>query len=127
MTARKYQRGFGALEWMVILFVGGVMLSTGIKLVPIYIDNMAIQDAFKALYSEQEPVKRKPSAGDIASQISRKLRTNNIHYLSKENVTIDYSEDDTMTINLDYEVRIGVVGNIDAVVMFRHDFTYPKG
>ncbi|HSG59810.1 MAG TPA: DUF4845 domain-containing protein [Pseudomonadales bacterium] len=127
MLTRKHQRGFGALEWMVILFVGGVLLSTGIKLVPIYIDNMAIQDAFKALYSVEEPVKRKPSAGDIASQISRKLRTNNINYLSKDNVSVDYSDNDEMIINLDYEVRIGIVGNIDAVVKFTHDFSYPKG
>jgi hypothetical protein len=127
MLTRKHQRGFGALEWMVILFVGGVLLSTGIKLVPIYIDNMAIQDAFKALYSAEEPVKRKPSAGDIASQISRKLRTNNINYLSKDNVTVEYSNDSQKTIKLDYEVRIGIVGNIDAVVKFAHDFYYPKG
>ncbi len=127
MLTRKHQRGFGALEWMVILFVGGVLLSTGIKLVPIYIDNMAIKDAVKALYSAEEPVKRKPSAGDIASQISRKLRTNNINYLSKDNFTVDYSGNTEMIINLDYEVRIGIVGNIDAVVMFAHDFAFPKG
>jgi len=127
MLTRRHQRGFGALEWMVILFVGGVALSTGIKLVPIYIDNMAIQDAFEALYSQQAPVKRKPAAGDIESSISRKLRTNNINYLSKDNVEIDYSDDSHMIIKLDYEGRVGVVGNIDAVVRFSHDFSYPKG
>jgi hypothetical protein len=127
MSAKKYQLGMGALEWMVLLFVGGVLLSTGIKLVPIYVDNMAITDAFESLYSASEPVTHKPSTSELASKVTRKLRTNNIHYLSKDNVRIDYSDDDTMVVNVDYEVRVGVVGNIDAVVVFHHDFSYPKG
>lgn len=126
MKTLKKQVGLGSLEWLVILFVGGVLLSTGIKLLPIYFDNMAIQDAFQGLYSEENPVKSKPRAGDIATVISKKLVTNNIHYLSKDNIEIDYSDDDDMRLNLDYEVRVSVVGNIDAVVSFKHDFYFPK-
>ena len=126
MKGLRKQLGMGSLEWLVILFVGGILLSTGIKLVPIYIDNMAIKDAFKTIYSAQNPAKSKPRAADIAELINKKLVTNNIHYLSKDNIAIDYSSGSDMQLNLKYDVRIDVVGNIDAIVSFDHVFFYPK-
>lgn len=108
----------GASMPVVILFVGMAMivLTIAFKLYPAFYENWQLQHVIESFHDEA-------GLGDltvkeIKRRIDARLLTNNVRdFDSSENLTIERS-DDTLYIFAEYEVRVPIYENIDAIVSF---------
>ena len=53
-SSRSRQAGFTIWQWMVIVLVGGFLLTVGFSLAPLYINNYTVRATVQALQNEPE-------------------------------------------------------------------------
>lgn len=112
----KKQRGASAWGTMIIvlaLIFSGV---TAAKLWTPYFDDMAVKTAVRNISEEDST--RSMSPKEIRQTVNKRLQVNNVQ-LSKEEILIK-KEDGEIFLDVIYERRIPMYGNVDAVVKFNH-------
>jgi Domain of unknown function (DUF4845) len=120
------QRGFTFWGWMIVLGIGAFFLTLAAKLAPVYISNYSIQAIIKSL--DKEPELAEKSIYDIRRAVQRKFDVNNIDSILAEKCDKKLScvsvQKDATTLRIDanYEARVHIMGNVDAVVMFKNNF-----
>ena len=104
-----------------ILFYALLIIFTvviGIRLVPVYLDDMAVTDAMKAL-STMEGMQHF-STPKLKDAFERKLQTNFMSEMPKDAIKLE-KKDDRYELTIAYERRVHLLGNVDAVVVFNHE------
>jgi hypothetical protein len=92
-----------------------VLLVCGMKIGPAYLDNNIIRNSVESLASTGEL--RSMTQTELRSALMRNLLTNNIRDFDAKNVTVT-REGDQEFVDINYEKRIHLFLNIDAVVAF---------
>jgi hypothetical protein len=115
MQSRNKQRGLTMISWLVILVVLGFMVMIGIKITPVYLEHFAIKKSLQSL--KDEPLISRKPVTEIRKLFFRRLDINSIRHLTKENVTIKRAGGVT-SINVKYEERRPVMGNLSLVMTF---------
>lgn len=111
---------FGVLSILILL---GLVFSVAFKLFSPFWEYRTISSVVQATSEDREELGR-PIA-QIRSNIDRRFLINQVSLPDKDALTI--TEDAGMIFfNLDYEVRVPMFGNIDAVVMFQQSFEASK-
>ncbi len=115
MKKMKTQRGMTLTSFLVVLIVVGFFLYIGMKLFPMYQEYYAVRSAMKSLAKE-------PSVGTMApAQIQdlffKRLYINYSDNVKPSNVKFN-RRDNGWTLNVNYEVRRPLVGNLDVVGKF---------
>lgn len=121
---RYYQRG--ASPFIMLLFVAMLAFFVTIifKLAPPYYDFWQIKEVMESFAEEPDLAELK--AKEVESRFDKRLIVSNIRdFDRKENVTITTS-DQVLTIDLEYEVRINMFRNVDAVIAFTHTVEYKQ-
>ena len=116
MLNKKKQFGgstWGTLFIVLALIFGGV---TAAKLWSPYFEDMAVGTAVKNI--AEEDTTRAMSPSEIRATINKRLQVNNVT-LHKDEIIIK-KEDGEILIDVIYERRIPMYGNVDAVVKFNH-------
>jgi len=123
MSSRSRQAGFTVWEWLVIVLVGGFLLKVGFSVAPLYITNYTVRATVKALQNEPELGSKTPY--DLRLAVEKKFDVNQIDVIeavcrdkTKPCLKIDKTKTH-MVIDANYEARTHVLGNVDAVVMFK--------
>lgn len=114
-----HQRGASTLGVLVAVLFFGSLLTLGIKLGPIYLDDLTIQEALEGLEGTENLGTMGPS--DIRGLINKRLSVNNVRGFDAKNISIS-KDGDLVKIDVDYEVRTDIFSNIDAVVHFQHSY-----
>ena len=115
----KQQLGATFLTIGLVVVMIGIFLLSALKVAPAYVDNNIIENAVNNL--EAREGLETMSIGEIRSAIMRTLDTNNIRNFDANNIQqiridgIDY-------IDINYESRIPLFYNIEAVVIFENRF-----
>lgn len=109
------QTGLGMLAWMAIIAVAVLLGTMTARLLPVYIDNMTVKSVLQAIAADPESGSKTP--GQLRSEISRHFITNRIEVIKPINIKFKY-ERSVITMDASYEVRVGLLYNIDAVVVF---------
>lgn len=109
------QKGVTVLQ---ILFYGifialGVVIS--VNLVPPYLEHMSVKGALNDL-SKQTEIKNQ-SPRKIQDFLLRRFQVNDVRNVKATDLEID-KRDGKMSLSLSYEVRVHLIGNIDAVLVF---------
>jgi hypothetical protein len=121
-SSRSRQAGFTIWQWMVIVLVGGFLLTVGFSLAPLYINNYTIRATVQAL--QNEPELGRKSTQEIRMAVERKFDVNQIEAIQavcrdKAKPCMKVEKTKThLIIDANYEARTHVMGNVDAVVMF---------
>jgi Domain of unknown function (DUF4845) len=121
-SSRSRQAGFTIWQWMVIVLVGGFLLTVGFSLAPLYINNYTIRATVQAL--QNEPELGRKSTQEIRMAVERKFDVNQIEAIQavcRDKVKPCMKVEKTKThliIDANYEARTHVMGNVDAMVMF---------
>ncbi|NEM46501.1 MAG: DUF4845 domain-containing protein, partial [Xanthomonas perforans] len=115
MKKMKTQRGMTLTSFLVVLIVVGFFLYVGMKLFPMYQEYYAVRSAMKSLANE-------PGVGTMApAQIQdlffKRLYINYSDNVKPSNVKFN-RRDNGWTLNVNYEVRRPLVGNLDVVGKF---------
>lgn len=113
------QRGASTLTMLtMVLFFGG-LLTLVLKLGPIYLDDITIQEAIESLDGTEGLSKMPPPA--IRTLIDKRLSVNAVRGFDSKNITIE-KDGDRVLIAVVYDMRTPIISNIDAVVSFNHEY-----
>lgn len=117
MAFARYQRGLSFYGWLTVM---GLIVFFGlltIKLAPVYLDNYKVNQAILKL--GKDPESGELTEGAIRTSIAKQFDIEMINDVKPEDITIT-EEEGIITVEVQYEVRVPLFYNVDAVVSF-HD------
>lgn len=112
---RDRQRGMTAIGWLVVLGLIGFFALLTLRLAPIYLEHFNVRTSLESL--ESEPYITRKSSGEVRKLLTKRLRVNDVKNVANEHIKIQ-KQGGRLTVDIRYEVRKHILGNIDAVVMF---------
>lgn len=123
---RQYQRGMSVWQTLLLLVAIGIGLTIAVAVGPVYITNFSVQSTIKSLQTEPELASK--SVLEIRQAIERKFDVNQIDVVQavcrdKQKACLKVEKTKTtLRIDGNYESRVHVIANIDAVVVFKDNF-----
>ena len=118
MINRNYSRGMGTGGWIFLIFIVGGLVTIGTKLAPLYLDHNTMSSILDGMAAEQGIVDKRTD--DIDGMIRKRFKMNNIRDFDfKKGMKITRPED-KVVVDLDYEVRLPLAGNVDLIAHFDH-------
>lgn len=115
MYAMKHEHGMTMISWLLVLTVSGFLVMVGLKVVPIYMEHYSVRQVMQSM--KQEPfISRKP-VSEIRKMILRRFDMNSIRSLNRDHIKI-YRSGGVTKIDVNYEERRAIVGNLDVIVTF---------
>ena len=115
MKSMARQHGITMISWLVILMVVGFFIMLGLRLAPIYMQNYTVKNIMTDL--QQEPLISRKPVSEIRNMLQRRFDINGIDTLDRENIKINRSGGVT-SVEVTYETRQHIAGNVDVVVTF---------
>ncbi len=123
---RWQQRGMSVWQTLIVLVVAGIGLTIIVAIGPLFIKNFSVQSTIKSLQTEPELASK--SILEMRQVIERKFDVNQIDMVQavcrdKEKSCLKIEKTKTsVRIDGNYEARVHVMGNVDAIVMFNDNF-----
>lgn len=108
------QSGAGLLGTLVTVAAIGVLVFMGIRLVPMYMDNLSVRSALRAL---DEDVRPGAPPGEIRGALLKRLQLNRIGDIRAEDIEVR-ATGRTRVVTVAYEARTRLYGNLDLVMRF---------
>lgn len=115
LKTRYRQQGMTGLGWLVVLALIGFFSLLIIKMAPIYMEHYSIKTVLASL--EKEPLITKKSPAEVRKLINRRLKVNGVYDFNRDNIKITKSSG-VMNVDVSYEVRKHMAGNVDVLVSF---------
>ncbi len=109
------QKGITLSGLIITAFVLVLVVSTGLKLVPAYIENADIQKVFNEV--SNDPAMQKASLNDIRISYARRASIDNIQAIKAEDIDVDTSSGKPV-LSASYFVKIPLAGNISFYLDF---------
>ena len=111
----KSQRGMTGIGIAMILALCGFVLIIAVKLFPAYMEGFKISSALEGLTSDS----RVEGATDreVKELIIKKLQVDDVDDVKSEHIKI-VSSGSKRTVSIEYEKRVHMMSNVDAVVMY---------
>ena len=110
------QKGASLYALIVVMTLLGILILAGLKLSPAYMDDMVVKNAIENLKESGEL--EDMSLRDIRRYVSRTVQTNGGNF---ESDSIDQVEEGGVDyIAVEYESRVAMFLNIDAIVKFSY-------
>ena len=117
---KRTQRGMTLLSFVIVLAVVGFFAYIGMKLFPMYSEYYSVKQAIRGLQAEPGIANTDP--GRIKNLFFRRLNISYSDNVKPENVKLERSQNGVgWDMTVDYEVRKGLVGNLDVVGKFHAD------
>jgi hypothetical protein len=115
MVSVKNQQGLTMISWLLVFTMVGFFIMVGMKLAPVYMQHYTIKNVLESL--AQETLVSRKTVSEIRTMLTRRFDMNNIRTLERDQVKIRRSSGIT-TIQVSYEERRPIVGNLDAIMTF---------
>lgn len=119
------QGGWTLWSGMIVLAVIGFFLTVGFSIAPAYITNYTVQETIRNLQNEPELSSMSPY--DIRRSVERRFDVNQINVIQavcrrKDEPCLKIEKTKSeLVIDGNYEVRVPVMGNVDAVIKFENN------
>lgn len=111
------QKGMAFMGWLVVITLFGFLLTVFLKLMPAYLENYGVKQAFDKTVSDPNIQNQLPD--QIREHFSKYLVTNSVKAVTPDKLII-LPKENKKNIQLDYEVRKPFIGNIDFIISFHH-------
>lgn len=111
------QGGMTLIGFLFVLAAALFVAYIGMKLVPVYLNHYSVVDVLKTMAAE--PGAANMSEGRIRDLLSRKFTTSYVKHIRAQDIEIQRGGG--TRIIADYEVRVALIGNLDAVAKFRRE------
>ena len=114
----NHKKQQGASMPLVALFIAMTMivLTIAFKLYPAFYDHWQIKNVIEGF--EHEAGLNETTAVELAKKFDKRLLTNNVRDFNSKESLIITKQDSILSIYVEYEVRIPIYKNIDAIVSF---------
>ncbi len=118
------QSGFISFSWAAIFFSGAVIIMFAVKLGPVYSEDIYVSDSLKFLVKNNADVNALDK-GQIIAKLQKYMTINSVRGLQGKSFTVKKMRD-KMIISSEYEVRVPMILNIDAVLTFKSQLDTSK-
>jgi cell division protein FtsL len=115
MKMRSKQQGMSILGILVILIMVGFFVMCAIKMFPGYFEYLSVREVIRKAASDYDP--QSENLRDIRRKVDNLFNTNQIYDINSQDVEI-YRKDGKTYIDANYEMRVPIMGRIDAVMRF---------
>lgn len=122
MQLKNKQKGLTGISIMVILVAIAFIAIVFLKIMPIYFDAFKVGDVVSAMKDERGLGEKSPS--EIRTMILKRLDVNMVTNIIKDDIIIEKAKG-TVFIDVEYEVRKEMFGNLDVVVSFKKSVEAP--
>lgn len=116
------QKGMSLIGLLIILAVVGFVASVAFRTVPHYLDYMAMKKLADAT-AQPERVASLESEQQLRTYFEHGMQVNNIRDIDLKKALTVREGGNTLLARLNYEQREPLVGNIDLVMKFDHEFS----
>ena len=116
------QKGLTGISIMAILVVIAFIAIIFLKIMPVYFDAFKVGDVVSGMKEERGLGDK--SNNEITTMILRRLDVNMVTDVTKEHIFIEKSKNDVL-IDVEYEVRKNMFGNLDVVISFKKSVEAP--
>jgi len=123
MKLRQRQSGMSIPGMLLIAIMVGFFVMCAIRMAPPYFEYLSVKEIVQKVALDYDPATE--STGQIRRKLANLFNTNQIYELDPKDVEV-YRKDGKTYIDANYEVRIPVMGRIDAVLKF-DDLLYIAG
>ena len=103
------------MGWLVVLALIGFFALLVIKIAPIYMEHYSVKTVLASL--EKEPLITKKSPAEVRKLINRRLKVNGVYKMNRDAIKIT-KKSGVMNVDISYETREHMAGNVDVVVSF---------
>ncbi len=114
MSTPCRQRGMTLVGWMFTLALIGFAVMLAIKLVPVYVDGYKVSSSMDSLRTDTASV---ADASDLRRRLLKRLDINMVSDVKPQDISIERLGN-ALALNVNYEVREHLFGNLDLVVSF---------
>lgn len=111
----KGQRGMTAIGWLIVLGMLSFFVLLVLRLAPGYLEFYKVKNVIESL--KDEPYIGSKTPTEIRNLLQRRIDVNAIDSIQAKDIKIEQKSGRT-TITAQYEVRVPIMGNIDAVSKF---------
>lgn len=118
-SSMRRQGGASALTMLVMVLFFGSLLTLVIKLGPVYLDDITIQEALEGLEGTEGLSTMGPP--QVRSLINKRLSVNNVRGFDAKQISVE-KNGELVVIKVDYEVRNNLFRNVDTVIHFKHEY-----
>jgi hypothetical protein len=118
MQTLKSQQGMTAIGWMIVLGLIAFFVLLALRLTPGYLEFSTISTSLESL--KNEPGITTKTAPEIRSMLGKRFDINDVHSIDSKDVKIE-NRDGKLRVWVDYEVRVPVAGNVDAISKFNKE------
>ena len=122
MQSKNKQKGLTGISIMVILVAIAFIAVIFLKIMPIYFDAFKVGDVVTAMKEERGLGDK--SHNEIRTMILKRLDVNMVSDVTKEHIFIEKIKNEIF-IDVEYEVRKQMFGNLDVVVSFKKSVEAP--
>ncbi len=115
MKTIKKQYGMSLIGFFMMLTMIGLVAGAGVKVGPIYMEYMTVSSIFKELQGDRT-LASKGKKG-IRERLSKGFTINQIRQISAKNAKITSTKNGYL-VDLKYEVRFKLIGNLEGIATF---------
>ena len=115
MLTRNKQQGFGFWELLVILALIAFFATIVLRLYPVYYEYFSVASIMNRL--DKEDFGPDTNKSDIVKRLSATMQIDNVKRVKLDDFEIKKTKTG-FSVMLDYEDRVEMIGNIDAVAKF---------
>ena len=122
MQLKNKQKGLTGVSIMMIVVAIAFVAAIFLKIMPVYFDAFKVADVVKAMKDERGLGERTNSK--IISMILKRLDVNMVSDVNKDHIFIEKTKNNVY-IDIEYEVRKKMFGNLDVVISFKKSVEAP--
>ena len=116
MQFRNKEKGLTAISIMVLIVIFSFVAISMIKILPVYFDAFKVDDVVSTM-KDTRGLGNKTN-NEIARIILDKLSVNQVSDISRDDIFIEKIKNDVL-IEIEYEARRQMFGNLDVVISFK--------
>ena len=120
MINRNKQQGMTAIGWMGVIALIAMATLFALRLIPVYLDSFKVGSVLETV--EEEYKNKNVTPVEISQTIMKRLDINMVTDITKEDVYISLTGK-SMLVEVDYEVRKSLMGNVDIIVNVQKSVT----
>lgn len=122
MQLKNKQKGLTGISIMLLLVVIAFVAIIFLKIMPVYFDSFKVGDVVSGMKEERGLGDK--TKNEIITMIMRRLDVNMVTDVTKDDIFIEKGKNDLL-IEVEYEVRKNMFGNLDVVISFNKSVEAP--
>lgn len=122
---KSKQTGLTMITWLIIIALVGIQAIMALRIIPVYMNYGTVKSIMDEM--AEDPDMRGKTPGEVKALISSRLQVNNLYDIRDQKNAFKFKpQTDGMIVDLHYEARGPIYGNLEFIATFDHQITIPK-